>query len=244
VRAGRNVRQRTEIDTPHGSADIGARAPRHPRGPRPPMPTLVPPDAAPAGPPVAPRPRLVVAIGASLGGVAALREVLGALPAGFPGAVLVVLHLEDRLPSLLADVLRPALALDVHDARAGERAAEGTVYLAPPGAHLRVEADGTLSLSSGPPVHNVRPSADVLFASAAASFGAAVVAVVLTGRNRDGADGAVRVRAGGGRVIAQDPAGAAAAGMPESAIRAGAVDLVLPLEAIAPALLKFAEGLA
>jgi two-component system, chemotaxis family, protein-glutamate methylesterase/glutaminase len=187
------------------------------------------------------RPRTVVAVGASLGGIGALKRVLGALPADFPAAVVVVQHLSARSRSVLDRVLSPGTRLPVGAARDGERMVEGRVYLAPPGRHLRVNRDGTLSLSDAPAVQFVRPSADVLFASVADAFDGEAVAVVLTGRERDGAGGVVRVHDRGGTVIAQDPAGAVARGMPESSIRTGAVDHVLPLDEIAPALVRLAR---
>ncbi|HEU4457193.1 MAG TPA: chemotaxis protein CheB [Longimicrobium sp.] len=186
-------------------------------------------------------PRTVVAIGASLGGIAALRRVLGALPAHFPAAVLVVQHVDPRAPSRLAGVLASATPLPVRAATEGERMREGVVYVAPPDRHLRVNAAGALRLTDEPLVNFVRPAADVLFASLADEFAAGVVAVVLTGRGGDGANGVARVHRRGGVVIAQDPAGAMAAGMPESSIRTGAVDHVLALDEIAPALVRLAE---
>lgn len=201
------------------------------------MPAVDPSVPAPDGH----RPRTVVAVGASLGGIGALKLVLGALPADFPGAVLVVQHLDPRARSRLDQVLSPAMRLPVAHAREGDRIREGRIYLAPPGRHLGVNADGTLSLSDAPAVQFVRPSADVLFASVADAFGDGVVAVVLTGREKDGAAGVVRVHDRGGTVIAQDPAGARAPGMPENSIRTGTVDHVLPLGEIGPALVRLAR---
>jgi two-component system chemotaxis response regulator CheB len=183
-------------------------------------------------------PPFVVVVAASMGGVAALGQLLGLLPADFPAAVLVVQHLSPDHPSRLAAVLRGRTALRVQEAAGGEAMQAGTVYLAPPARHLLVGADGTLSLSDGPPVHFSRPSADVLFESAAAAFGERVVAVVLTGRDSDGSRGAAEVRRLGGSVVAQDPETAAVPSMPANAIRTGAVERVLPLAAIAPALLQ------
>jgi two-component system, chemotaxis family, protein-glutamate methylesterase/glutaminase len=202
---------------------------------------MVTDSARSAGPSGASPPRTVVAVGASLGGIAALREVLGGLPASFPAAVLVVQHLDPRAVSRLAAVLAPSTALRVAAAAEGEAMREGTVYLALPNRHLGVDAAGALRLTDGPRVNFVRPSADVLFVSVAEEFSGRVVAVVLTGRHEDGAVGVVRVHERGGVVIVQDPAGAMAAGMPESSIRTGTVDHVLALDQIAPALVRLAE---
>lgn len=183
---------------------------------------------------------LVVGLAASAGGLAALSAVLQALPAEFPGAILVVQHLDPHHKSLLADILQRRSGLTVLEARGGERLAPGTVYLAPPDHHLLVDAGGTLSLSSAERVRHVRPSADLLFAALAASFGPRAVAVVLTGSGRDGTDGVLAVKRAGGTVIVQDAATSEFPGMPEAAIASGAADRVLPLPAIGAALVELA----
>lgn len=111
-----------------------------------------------------------------------------------------------------------------------------TVYVAPPGLHVLVNPDATLSLSKAELVHFVRPSADLLFESAAASFTDKVIAVVLTGTGEDGASGVRAIKKMGGTVIAQDEKSSAFFGMPGAAIDTGAVDFVLPLDEIAEAL--------
>ena len=107
------------------------------------------------------------------------------------------------------------------------------VYVAPPNRHLLVGGAGMLSLSDSELVHFVRPSADLLFESMAGAYGARAIACVLTGSGRDGAMGVTAVKARGGTVIAQDPASAEFAGMPQAAVGTGMVDFVLPLEEIA-----------
>lgn len=129
-------------------------------------------SARPTGTPGVAPPRTVVAIGASLGGIAALRRVLGGLPADFPAAVLVVQHADPRAPSRLAGALAAATPLQVRAAAEGERMREGVVYVAPPDRHLRVDAAGALRLTDEPLVNFVRPAADVLFASLADEFAA------------------------------------------------------------------------
>ncbi|HEX2189238.1 MAG TPA: chemotaxis protein CheB [Longimicrobiaceae bacterium] len=181
-------------------------------------------------------PRSLVVVGSSAGGLAALSTLLAPLPADFPAPILVVQHLSPDRPSLLAEILGARTKLRVVQAAGGERLAAGTVFLAPPDHHLVVHPGGTVALSGSPRVRFSRPSADVLFDSAAAAFGGRVVAVVLTGRDSDGSLGAVAVRAAGGRVIAQEPGTAEEASMPEKAIESGAVDFVLPLEEIPAAL--------
>lgn len=176
-----------------------------------------------------PAPRAVVALAASAGGLRALSEVLSALPADFPAAIVVVQHLDRHHPSLMAGILGRRTALHVEEAREGERLRPGTVLVAPPDRHLLVNPDGTVSLSQAALVHFVRPSADLLFESVAASFTTRVIAVVLSGSGSDGAMGTRAVKKVGGTVIAQDEATSEFFGMPGAAIQAGDVDFVLPL---------------
>ena len=121
----------------------------------------------------------LVVIAASAGGLAALSTVLTALPAEFPAAVLVVQHLDPHHKSVIDDILRRRTALKVSLGTEGAPIEPGCVIVAPPDRHLLVNAGGTVSLSEAALVHFVRPSADLLFESAAASFGDRVIAVVL-----------------------------------------------------------------
>jgi len=188
-----------------------------------------------AAPPLA-----FVALAASAGGVTALSRVVSALPADLDAAVLVVLHLQPDRHSLLASILDRGARLPVTDAVAGERLEARHVYVAPADAHLAVADDGTFVLDTGPPIHYLRPSADVLLASLAHACDAdRLLAAVLTGTGSDGADGARAVKAAGGRVIAQDEETSDYFGMPSAAIATGAVDEVLPLAAIGPAVTAF-----
>jgi two-component system chemotaxis response regulator CheB len=178
----------------------------------------------------------VVALASSAGGIAALSEILGSLPGDFPAAIVVVQHLDPRHRSLMADILRRRTTLDVLQAADGDRIRPGTVYIAPPDQHLLVNADGTLSLSHSELVHFVRPSADLLFESVAASYRQRAIAVVLTGTGSDGSMGIGAVKKMGGTVLAQNQASAEFSGMPGAAIRSGNADFVLPLDEIASAL--------
>jgi len=178
----------------------------------------------------------VVALASSAGGIAALSEILGSLPGDFPAAIVVVQHLDPRHRSLMADILRRRTALNVAQAAEGDYMSAGTVYIAPPDRHLLVNANGTLSLSHSELVHFVRPSADLLFESVAASFRSRAIAVVLTGTGSDGSMGIGAIKKMGGTVVAQDQASAEFSGMPGAAIRSGNADFVLPLDEIAPAL--------
>lgn len=178
----------------------------------------------------------VVAMAASLGGLDALSCVLGALPPDFPVPVLVVQHLSARYPSYLVDLLGRRCALSVTWARHGQFLRPGMIYVAPPDQHLLVGRTRMVRLAQTPHVEFVRPSADVLFESVAATYRARAIAVVLTGSRRDGARGACSIKRAGGRVLVQDEATCAAFGMPQAAIAANCVDFALPLPAVAPAL--------
>ncbi|MBR7834523.1 chemotaxis protein CheB [Actinospica durhamensis] len=180
----------------------------------------------------------VVAVASSAGGITALGAVLGGLPAGFAVPVLIVQHLDPRHDTVLAHVLARRARLPVKLAEAGELARPGTVYVAPPNRHLVVGAAGLLALADSEPVHFVRPSADVLFESVAGVYGARAIACVLSGTGKDGARGVSAVKARGGTVLAQDPESADFPGMPQAAVATGMVDLVLPLDEIAPAVVR------
>jgi two-component system chemotaxis response regulator CheB len=178
----------------------------------------------------------IVAVAASAGGLKALSHVLADLPDDFPAAVVVVQHLDPRHRSLMADILSRRTPLAVKQAEEGDRIAPGTVYIAPPNKHLLVNPDGSLELSQTELVHFVRPSADLLFESVAASFKHRAIAVVLTGTGSDGTMGVQAIKKMGGTVIAQDEATSDFFGMPGAAIATGTVDFVLPLKEIPSAL--------
>lgn len=185
----------------------------------------------------------VVALASSAGGITAIGHILENLPAGFPAAIVVVQHLDPRHRSLMADILRRRTPLEVLQAADGDRIQPGTVHIAPPDRHLLVNRDGSLSLSQSELVHFVRPSADLLFESVAASYQARAIAVVLTGTGSDGSFGIKAIKKMGGTVIAQDEASAAFGGMPGAAIRTGHADFILRLDEIPPALTTLvAEG--
>ena len=186
----------------------------------------------------------IFVIGGSAGSIDALKIILAGLPPDFPAALLIVTHIgshESKLPQLLERVS----ALPVRHARQGEPILAGQVLLAPPDLHLGVvrNADRLFAqLSRGPKENHSRPAIDPLFRSAAVACGADAVAVVLSGFLDDGTVGLQAVKARGGVAVVQDPAQAEAPDMPASAIRHGAVDFVLGVEAIAPLLVKLANG--
>ena len=181
----------------------------------------------------------VVAIGASAGGVQALRLLLPALPPRFPAAVLVVLHVPPDRPSLLASIFGQLCRLPVREAEDKEPLAPGTIWFAPPDYHLLVDRGGWLALSVDPPVGWSRPAVDVLFESAADALGPDLTAIVLTGGSDDGAAGLAAVVRARGHAIVQDPAGAEAPTMPRAALAAVPTADVLDLAGIAARLAAF-----
>ncbi|MCJ8143904.1 chemotaxis protein CheB [Ancylobacter sp. A5.8] len=174
-----------------------------------------------------------VVIGASAGALEALSAILPSLPAGFRLPVMVVVHVPADKRSVLAELFQNKCQIEVREADDKEPVVGGTVYFAPPDYHLLVEMDRTLSLSSDEPVLFSRPSIDVLFESAADAYGAALIAIVLTGANQDGAQGLCAVAALGGIALVQDPDEAFASAMPEAAINLCPDARIMSLHAIA-----------
>jgi two-component system chemotaxis response regulator CheB len=169
--------------------------------------------------------RDLVVIGASAGGVEALRTLVSALPRDLAAGILIVLHLRAGSPSALTSVLAAVSPLPVHSAEDGAPIENGHLYVAPPDHHLLVDGDH-LVLSDGPAENGHRPSIDVLFRSAAAR-GPATVGIVLSGVLDDGTAGLVAIKSRGGLAIVQDPADAAYRGMPDSAVANVDVDELL-----------------
>jgi two-component system chemotaxis response regulator CheB len=177
--------------------------------------------------------RLVV-VGASYGGFDALKVVLSALPAAFPSALAIVQH-QGGPSSGLAELLQRYTELAVTEAEDKVELRPGVAYLAPPGYHLLAER-GSLALSVDPPVQHARPAIDVLFESAADSYGPLATGVILTGTGRDGAAGLAHIKRRGGLAIVQDPATAERSDMPAAALASTVVDWTLTLDQIGPRL--------
>jgi two-component system chemotaxis response regulator CheB len=180
-----------------------------------------------------PPPLRFVAVGTSLGGLRALKVLLGGLPRSFTGVVAVVQHRAPVGTDDLEGALQRECALPVSEAADKQPLAPGRVYVAPAGYHLLVDDDG-FALSVDPPVNYARPSLDVLFESAAQVFGARAIAVVLSGASHDGARGALAIHRAGGPVVVQDPATAESSVMPAAVLALVQADAVLPVEKIAP----------
>jgi len=184
----------------------------------------------------------IVAIAASAGGVIALTQLLGHLPAKFGAIIVIVQHVDPRHRSLMPQVIGRQSRLPVRHAEEGIHLEVDHVYLAPPNQHLLINHKGSLALTDTELVNFVRPSADLLFESVAAAYGERAIAVVLTGSGHDGAMGVTAIKQRGGTVIAQDEATSEFFGMPSAAITTGAVDFVLPLNDIAPKLVALLAG--
>ena len=178
----------------------------------------------------------VLAIGCSLGGIAALHVILRALPAEFPWPVLITQHVGQSAHSLMAQVLQQDCALTVTEAESGTSILAGTVYLAPADYHLLLSDEETIVLSADERDHYARPSINVMFESLAEVYGKRAIAVLLTGANDDGARGMAIMKTAGSYTIVQDPAQAQASCMPAAALQLTQPDCVLPLAAIAGAI--------
>jgi two-component system chemotaxis response regulator CheB len=181
----------------------------------------------------------VVVVGGSWGGMDAVGRLLVDLPENFPAPVVIVLHRGDGPVDLLSGILGRHCALRVCEADDKSELVGGQVHVAPPGYHLMIER-GSLALSTDAAVNYSRPSIDVSFETAAGSYGAGVVAVLLTGDNDDGAAGLAVVRRHGGVAIVQDPDTAERSTMPRAAVERSDPDAVLPLEEIGPLLVQLA----
>ncbi|HEX3845660.1 MAG TPA: chemotaxis response regulator protein-glutamate methylesterase [Steroidobacteraceae bacterium] len=179
----------------------------------------------------------LVAIGASAGGPAAIARVLEGLPRGFPAAVVIVQHVDERFAPGMAEWLSRTSPLPVRVAQEGERLVAGIALLSGTNDHLVLKSADRLGYEREPKEHAYRPSVDVFFESVSAKWPGEAVGVLLTGMGRDGAKGLKTLRNKGYYTIAQDEATSAVYGMPKAAATLGAAVDVLPLERIAPRLI-------
>jgi two-component system, chemotaxis family, protein-glutamate methylesterase/glutaminase len=182
----------------------------------------------------------VIAVGASTGGTEALRIFLTALPTDCP-PVVIVQHMPEVFTRAFADRLNQDCSIEVQEAQDGDRLRTGQALIAPGNRHMLVNRSGDelmVQVVDGPQVSRHRPSVDVLFRSVAASVGAKAVGVIMTGMGDDGAQGLCEMKATGAATIAQDEASCVVFGMPREAISRGAVNVVLPLEEIANAVMN------
>ncbi len=198
---------------------------------------------APAAAPAGKLQLRYVAVGASTGGPAAIRELLDAVPPDAPVAFLIVQHIAAGFELGFADWLDKEFRLDVRLAVDGEAPGRGTVRLAPAGHHLLLEADGRLRLdATRPPRKGHRPSIDELFHSCAAAFPRQSAGVLLTGMGSDGVEGLGALRRAGALTLVQDEASSVVFGMPRVALEAGAAAVALPPRELGRTLVKAWRG--
>lgn len=181
--------------------------------------------------------RHIIVVGASGGGIEALRTLVSGLPADFPAPICIVLHTSPQAPGILADILTRAGTLEATNAVNGEPLKPGRIYVAPPDFHLLIEP-GQVRVAKGPRENRFRPAIDPLFRSAAQVFGPAAIGVVLTGSLDDGTAGLWAIKQLGGTAIVQDPADALFSSMPQNAIEHVKVDHVVPVARVAPLLVE------
>lgn len=182
-----------------------------------------------------------VVLGSSTGGTLAIESVLLAMPGDSPG-IAIVQHMPEQFTEMYAKRLDGICAMNVREARDGDRLERGTVLIAPGGRHMQLRKAGGqyfAVVADGPPVNRHKPSVDVLFRSAAECAGGDALAVILTGMGDDGARGMKLLHDRGARTIAQNEETCVVFGMPKEAIRMGAVDEVMALGQIAPAIQRF-----
>lgn len=185
-----------------------------------------------------------VAIGTSTGGTQALEAVLTRLPAVAP-PIVIVQHMPERFTAMFAERLNGLCAIEVREARHGDRIAPGRALIAPGGKHMMVARSGaqyTVEVVDGPLVNRHRPSVDVLFRSCAKFAGRNATGIIMTGMGDDGARGLKEMHDAGATTYAEDESTCVVFGMPKEAIRLGGVDHVLPLERIPEAIMQAARG--
>ena len=180
----------------------------------------------------------LVVVAASTGGPAALMRFIPHFPKDFPGAIFVVQHMPATFTAQFSQQLAENSSLRVKEAESGELIQPGTIYVCPGSHHLRVVPGGRIALDAGPRIAGYLPCADVTLETAASYARGMTIGVVLTGMGNDASQGIRSVKAAGGLVIAQDENTSVIFGMPAEAIKTGAVDLVLPLDDIFPAIEK------
>jgi two-component system, chemotaxis family, protein-glutamate methylesterase/glutaminase len=184
----------------------------------------------------------IIVIGASAGGIEALRALASALPRNLPASVFVVQHSAPDAPGVLPMILERAGELLARHPRDGDRFERGHIYVAPPDHHLVLEPNQLMRVTRGPKENRFRPAVDPLFRSAARSYGSRVVGVVLTGGLDDGTAGLLAIKQRGGTAVVQDPSDALVPSMPLSAVTHVRVDYCVPLAGVAPLLARLASA--
>lgn len=186
----------------------------------------------------------VIAIGASTGGTQALEVLLKSLPASAPGIV-VVQHMPEKFTAAFAERLNSVCAMEILEARRGDRVQTGRVLIAPGGKHMtlkRADNHYIVDVSPGPPVSRHCPSVDVLYRSVARAAGSHALGIILTGMGDDGARGMKELHDTGATTLAQNEASCVVYGMPREAVNLGGVSRSLSLQAMGPAILGYAKN--
>src|SRR5919199_6607725 len=180
----------------------------------------------------------IIVVGASSGGIDALKEVVAELPRDLRATIFITVHVAPYSLGILPEILERAGSLPASNAKDWEQIGQGRIYVAPPDHHLILEPSGYLRVTRGPRENRFRPAVDPLFRSAAHAFGTRVVGVILTGWLDDGTAGLYAVKERGGTAVVQHPDDAFAPAMPLSAIRHVEVDHIVRLKEIAPLLVR------
>jgi two-component system chemotaxis response regulator CheB len=186
--------------------------------------------------------RDIIVIGASTGGLEALSKLTSSLPADLAASMLVVVHTSLKSPMVFPEIVGRHSKLRMSYAAQGERPAHGHLYFASPDNHLTVAAQGFMMLHKGPKEHFTRPAANVLFRSAAASYGSRVIGIILTGGDGDGTEGFWAIKRAGGLCIVQEPREAEAPSMPMNAIEHDHPDYRVGLDDMADLVMKLVAG--
>lgn len=184
--------------------------------------------------------RDIIVIGASAGGVYALKELVAGLPADFEASIFIVQHVSPHAPSLLPTILEHVGRLPASHPQDGELVQPGHIYVAPPDHHLLVEYDQVI-VKKGPKENRFRPSIDALFRSAAYRYGTRVIGIVLTGLLDDGTSGLWTVKRLGGLGVIQSPEDAMYASMPRSVLEYVEVDHIVPVAEMASLLIELTQ---
>lgn len=186
----------------------------------------------------------IVALGTSTGGTQALEAVLTRLPPDCPGIV-VVQHMPEKFTAMFAERLNGICAIDVKEARDGDRVLAGRALIAPGGRHMELVRSGahySVSVKDGPLINRHKPSVDVLFNSVARAAQKNALGVIMTGMGDDGARGLVTMREAGAHTVAEDESTCVVFGMPKEAIKRGGACEIMPLDRIPMAIMQFAKA--
>lgn len=180
----------------------------------------------------------VVAIGCSTGGPKALNQLIPLLPNNLPVGILIVQHMPEHFTKSLANRLNESSRIVVKEAEDGDLVLPGRVLIAPGGFHMEITKNYTVRLTKAKPVNHVRPSVDVLYDSLIDVYKENITAVVLTGMGQDGADGALKIKNAGGKVLVEDQSTCTIYGMPKAVVDRGAANKTIPLDKMANEIIK------